>query len=54
MLTRLVIFRRFGSLLSIVRLRTDDEIVLEALHELGFKRRGPKIEQALREALKEP
>jgi very-short-patch-repair endonuclease len=35
------------------RLRTDDEIMLEALHELGFKRRGPKIEQVLREAIKE-
>ena len=33
------------------RLRTDDEIVTEARVELGFKKRGARIEQRLRRAL---
>jgi hypothetical protein len=33
-------------------LRTDDEICTEMVRELGFKRRGVRIEEAVRAALK--
>jgi hypothetical protein len=33
------------------RLRTDDEIVGEVARELGFQRRGSRIEQAIRRAI---
>jgi very-short-patch-repair endonuclease len=33
------------------RLRTDEEIVSEAVHELGFKRRGVRIEGKLKKAI---
>ena len=33
------------------RLRTEDELLSEAMQELGFKRRGTKIVAALRQAI---
>ncbi len=33
------------------RLRTDDEIVVEMVRELGFRKRGTRIEAAIREAI---
>jgi hypothetical protein len=33
------------------RLRTDEEIIEEMIPELGFSRRGPRIEAAIRSAL---
>ncbi|MGK2966676.1 MAG: hypothetical protein ACSLFM_13890, partial [Tepidiformaceae bacterium] len=33
------------------RLRTDEELLDEAIDALGFSRRGPRIEAALREAI---
>jgi len=34
------------------RLRTDDELIAELVRELGFQRRGPRIEAVCREALR--